>query len=278
MRLTLVVHPDRAGAADVASQVVAAARKRSLPISVAPGDAERVPGAEIRRSGDPIDADVIIAVGGDGTMLEAVRVGAPSGTPVLGVNAGHVGFLTEIEPARIEAALDAIEGGEYEISERMMLSASVEGGRMIHGLNDAVVEKVVSQHVVKVGLHVGLERMIGYRSDAVVVATPTGSTAYTFSAGGPLVDPSLDALVVTAVAPHTLFSRPIVLRPTATLRLVVEDDRPARLNVDGRAISVLEPGQSVTVTRSDVHARFVRLAPHRHFTAAVRDKFHLHDG
>lgn len=278
MRLTLVVHPDRAGAADVASQVVAAARKRSLPISVAPGDAERVPGAEIRRSGDPIDADVIIAVGGDGTMLEAVRVGAPSGTPVLGVNAGHVGFLTEIEPARIEAALDAIERGEYEISERMMLSASVEGGRMIHGLNDAVVEKVVSQHVVKVGLHVGLERMIGYRSDAVVVATPTGSTAYTFSAGGPLVDPSLDALVVTAVAPHTLFSRPIVLRPTATLRLVVEDDRPARLNVDGRAISVLEPGQSVTVTRSDVHARFVRLAPHRHFTAAVRDKFHLHDG
>jgi NAD+ kinase len=278
MRLALVVHPDREGAAEVAARVVAAARERSLSVSVSAFDADRVPGAEPRRGGDPIDADVIVAVGGDGTMLEAVRVGAPSGTPVLGVNAGHVGFLTEIEAGRIDSALEALEAGEYEISERMMLSASVEGGGVVHGLNDAVVEKVVSQHVVKVGLHVGAERMIGYRSDAVVIATPTGSTAYTFSAGGPLVDPSLDALVVTAVAPHTLFSRPIVLRPTATLRLVVEDDRPARLNVDGRAIAVLEPGQTVTVTRSDVHARFVRLAPHRHFTAAVRDKFHLHDG
>ncbi|MDX1691020.1 MAG: NAD(+)/NADH kinase [Acidimicrobiia bacterium] len=278
MRIALVVHPDRAGAADVASTVAAGAADRDMEVVASEDDAERIPGVLARRPGEPIDADVIVAIGGDGTMLEAVRVGIGEAIPVLGVNAGHVGFLTEIEPVRVDAALDALADGDYTVSERMMLSADVEGGGTVHGLNDAVVEKVVSQHVVKVGLHVGPERMIGYRADAVVVATPTGSTAYTFSAGGPLVDPSLDALVVTAVAPHTLFSRPIVLRPGAVLRLVVEDDRPARLNIDGRAVSVLDPGRSVTVTRSDACARFVRVNPERHFTAAVRDKFHLHDG
>ena len=278
MRLALVVHPDRRGAADVAARVLAAAAERGFIITVSAADAPRLPEAEVRPDGAPIRADAIVAVGGDGTMLEAVRVAAATRTPILGVNAGHVGFLTEIEPGRIDAALDALAKGDYEIADRMMLAASIDDEEPVLGLNDAVLEKVVSQHVVKLGLHVGDERMIGYRADAVVVATPTGSTAYTFSAGGPLVDPTLEALVVTAVAPHTLFSRPIVLRPSAVLRLVVEDDRPARLNVDGRAVGELAPGQSVSIVRADATARFVRLAPHRHFTAAVRDKFHLHDG
>ena len=109
-----------------------------------------------------------------------------------------------------------------------------------------------------------------------MVATPTGSTAYTFSAGGPLVDPALEALVVTAVAPHNLFARPIVLRPDQSLRLTVDDDRPARVNVDGRTLSLLAPGEQVEISRGDRAARFVELWP-RNFAVAVREKFHLHD-
>jgi NAD+ kinase len=108
------------------------------------------------------------------------------------------------------------------------------------------------------------------------VATPTGSTAYNFSAGGPLVDPELEALVVTAVAPHNLFGRPIVFRSSARLRLTVEGERPARLNVDGRHTAELAPGDDVFVVRGTASARFIRLTP-RHFAAAVRERFRLHD-
>jgi len=158
----------------------------------------------------------------------------------------------------------------------MTLAARVPGKPAAVGINDVVVEKAVSQHVVKISVAAGAVHHDSYRADAVVVATPTGSTAYTFSAGGPLVDPALEALVITAVAPHNLFARPIVLRPDQHLRLTVDDDRPARVNVDGRTLTVLSPGEQVEVTRGDRSARFIELWP-RNFAVSVREKFQLHD-
>jgi len=179
--------------------------------------------------------------------------------------------------ARAETVyLDALAAGGWPESHRMTLTARVAGKPPVVGLNDVVVEKAVSQHVVKISVTVGAERLVSYRADAVLVATPTGSTAYTFSAGGPLVDPALEALVITAVAPHNLFARPIVLRPDQHLRLTVDDDRPARVNVDGRTLSMLAPGEQVEVARGERAARFVELWP-RNFAVAVREKFHLHD-
>jgi NAD+ kinase len=203
-------------------------------------------------------------------------VGLAADLPVLGVNAGHLGFLTGVEPNRLDDALDALAAGGWAESQRMTLTAQVAGRAPAVGINDVVVEKAVSQHVVKISVQVGAERLVSYRADAVVVATPTGSTAYTFSAGGPLVDPQLEALVVTAVAPHNLFGRPIVLRPDAHLRLTVDDDRPARVNVDGRTLTMLAPGAEILVARGDHPARFVELWP-RNFVASVREKFQLHD-
>jgi 23S rRNA (cytidine1920-2'-O)/16S rRNA (cytidine1409-2'-O)-methyltransferase len=262
--------------AALAADLVVRARRRGMEVSALPDDARRVPGTNARPAEGRLEADVVVAVGGDGTMLEAVRVAVEADLPVLGVNAGHVGFLTRVEPGRLDAALDVLAVGGWAESRRMTLCALVAGRPHAVGLNDVVVEKAVSQHVVKISVVVGSERLLSYRCDGVVVATPTGSTAYTFSAGGPLVDPELEALVLTAVAPHNLFSRPIVFRPEVALRLTVDDDRPARVNVDGRTLAVLAPGEQVEVRRGERTARFVEPWP-RHFAVSVRERFHLHD-
>jgi NAD+ kinase len=276
VRLALVVHPSREVAAEVAGRVVAEAARLGITVTAAPHDCDRIPGCTARSEDGPDDADVVIAVGGDGTVLQAVRLALAADVPVLGVNAGTVGFLTQAEPDRLPEVIGALASGDYSESRRMTLEARLPGLDPVPGLNDVVVEKLISQHVVKVALSVGSERLVEYRADAVIVATPTGSTAYTFSAGGPLVDPELDALVVSSVAPHTLFSRPIVFRPGVRLVLEVVDDRPARVNVDGRPVGELSPGDRVEVARGTTEARFITLTP-RNFATSVRHKFHLHD-
>ena len=276
MKLALILHPDRDSAAALAARLAAGAARRGIQVTAEPADAARVPGTAARAPGEPLDADVVVAIGGDGTVLQAVRVALAADLPVLGVNAGHLGFLTRVEPGLLEQALDALAAGGWRESQRMTLTAGVAGKPPVVGINDVVVEKAVSQHVVKISVAVGTERLVSYRADAVVVATPTGSTAYTFSAGGPLVDPALEALVITAVAPHNLFGRPIVLRPDQHLRLTVDDDRPARVNVDGRTLCLLAPGEHVEVARGERAARFVEFWP-RNFAVALREKFHLHD-
>ncbi|NQV07463.1 NAD(+)/NADH kinase [bacterium] len=277
MKFALVLHPLRGRAEDLAERFTSEAIARGMAVSAEPADAYRVSGTEVRAEGSAGDADIVVAVGGDGTVLQAVRRSLEPGIPILGVNAGQVGFLTEVEPPFISDALDAIESGNYTIAERTTIEAQIGDTLSATGLNDVVIEKAVSQHVLRVSAHVGDDLLTRYRADAVVVATPTGSTAYTYSAGGPLLDPDLDAMVVTTVAPHTLFSRPIVFRPDVRLTLKVEGDRSARVNVDGRWLADLDPGDEVSIVRGTSMARFIRFQP-RNFVRSVRDKFHLHDG
>ncbi len=275
MRIALVLHPSRIAATDLAGAVTVAALDLGFEVTVDEADADRVPGA-IPRPADTLMADVVLAVGGDGTVLEAARRAVAANLSVIGVNAGNVGFLAEIEPEEIEAGLRALGGGDYSVTERMTLTATTSEGVTLGALNDVVVEKDVSQNIIRVEVTVDDENLVEYRADGVIVATPTGSTAYSFSAGGPLIDPELEALTLTAVAPHTLFGRPIVLGPRSRLQLSVKGDRAARLNGDGRDYGLLEPGQSVAVTAGTDVVRLIRLAP-RHFAAAIKRKFHLHD-
>lgn len=274
MRLALVLHPSRAVATDLASRVAATAIEHGFEVSVDANDAGRVPGT-IARDGEDLAADVVVAVGGDGTVLEAARRALGSGLPVIGVNAGNVGFLAEIQPDQIASALEALGAGEYTITERMTIRGTTADATF-DALNDVVVEKEESQNIVRIKVVADGEQLVEYRSDGVIVATPTGSTAYSFSAGGPLVDPELDSLTVTAVAPHTLFSRPLVFGPTTRLRLELAGERAARLNGDGRGYGVLQPGDSVEIERGPDVIRLIRLHP-EHFAAAVKRKFHLHD-
>ncbi len=275
MRIALVLHPSRTVAADLAAAVAGAAAALGIEVSVDAVDAERVPGS-IPREGDDLEADVVVAVGGDGTVLEAARRALGTGLPVVGVHAGNVGFLAEVQPDEVTPALAALQRGDYSITERMTLEAETSEGTLLQALNDVVVEKDASQHIIRVGVSADDEQLVEYRADGVIVATPTGSTAYTFSAGGPLLDPDLEALAVTAVAPHTLFGRPIVFSPQTVLHLQLAGERPARLNGDGRDYGLMQPGESVTVTAGSEVVRLVRLEP-QHFAAAVKRKFHLHD-
>jgi len=275
MTIALVLHPTRTEAAEIATRALKAADRHGIGLTVDPTDDGRVPGATVVEAGAD-GADLILAIGGDGTVLEAVRRGIEADVPILGVNVGRIGFLTEVEPERVDEAIDAFAAGNYHVSSRMTLSATAPDGSADVGLNDAVLEKVVSQHVIDLAVAVGEERLAEYRADGVVVATPTGSTAYTFSAGGPLVHPELEALIVTAIAPHTLFGRPLVLSPEAELLLRVIGDRPGRVNVDGRELGIVEPGEHVIVRRHTTSARLVHLTS-RSFTATVRQKFRLDD-
>lgn len=275
MRIALVLHPTRSVAAALAVAVARSALSLGLEVTVDDSDAARVPDAT-PRTDDGLDADAVVAVGGDGTVLEAAHRAIPTGLPVVGVNAGNVGFLAEIQPDSIESGLRSLIEGNYSITERMTLAASTSTGVQLSALNDVVVEKDISQNIIRVGVSVDDEQLVEYRADGVVVATPTGSTAYTFSAGGPLIDPELDAIVITAVAPHTLFGRPIVFGPSTRLRLAVAGERPARLNGDGRDYALLDPGESVSISAGTDVVRLIRLSP-QHFAADVKRKFHLHD-
>ena len=235
--------------------------------------------AHIERSGgsvaaDPSDKpDMVVAVGGDGTMLAAVRRAVGWDVPVLGFNLGTLGFLAGAEPSDMAAVADRLMAGEYEIEERTTVSASVGDATGV-GVNDVVVEKIDSTRLVALDVAIDGEPFASYRADGLLVATPTGSTAYSFSAGGPLVDPRVDALVMTPIASHSLFDRPLALPSTSTIRVTVIRDRLVKVNVDKYELGELGEGESAEIGRGDRPARFVTLAPHP-FPGVVRDKFGL---
>ena len=275
MKLALVLHPVRTASAEIGSTLAGMAADRGMTVVASPHDAGRMRGVGEWTEG-AAPADLVVAIGGDGTVLEASALAREWDLPLVGINAGNVGFLTEVDPSRINTALDVLAAGTYEISPRMTIAVALPGGKVVSGLNDVVVEKAVSRQVVGIAVIVAGEELVEYRTDAVIVATATGSTAYTFSAGGPLVDPELEALILTAVAPHNLFGRPIVFSPTVELEVVITSDRAARVNVDGRHRADLAPGDRIRVRRGDRPVRLIRLDP-ANFARTVKKKFHLHD-
>lgn len=164
--------------------------------------------------------------------------------------------------------------GLYRVEHRLTVSAELDSGATAVGLNDVVVEKIESQRLVVLTVEVDGESFLTHRADGMVVATSTGSTAYAFSAGGPLVDPQIDALLFTPVAPHSLFNRTLVLPPDVTLRAAVADDRPVRVSVDGREIGTLDEGGVVVIRRGPRPLKYVRFGDEG-FPARVTRKFDL---
>jgi NAD+ kinase len=224
--------------------------------------------------------DVAVSLGGDGTMLRTVDLVAGDGVPIIGVNVGQMGYLTDIEPAGTRAALERFLAGERHIEERMLLQVTVE--RSGHPteehlvFNEAVLEKTPMGHTVRLAVDVDGQFFTTYAADGLIVATPTGSTAYSFSARGPIVAPTHRALVLTPVSPHMLFDRSLVLDPAARLRLVVQGHRAATLSVDGRNLGELDEGDHITCTAAERSARLVTFGP-RAFLSILKAKFGLED-
>lgn len=272
MRIALVPHKDRERTLSLCRRLAAEIRSRGAEVLSSPKNASAL-GVEPTGFGAGSGLDLVIAVGGDGTVLKAVRISRESRAPIFGVNDGRLGFLAEGTPGGLPHILDRLVSGEWYTSERMLLSASVNGGPPTVGLNDVVIEKVENQRIIRLALSLEGDLFTTYRGDGVVVATPTGSTAYNLSAGGPLVDPALDLLLVTPVAPHSLFSRSMVFPPGLPLRFEVMEDLSVGVGVDGVEIATVPPGGRVTV-ESAGHVAFASLSD-RSFPAAVKHKFSL---
>ena len=225
--------------------------------------------------------DLAVAVGGDGTILRTVHLVTEAGVPVLGVNVGQLGYLSEVEPTDARAAVEKVLAGQHGIEERMMVSVRVEAGGDVgptvgFALNEAVLEKTPMGHTARIGVSLDGDFWTSYAADGLIVASPTGSTAYSFSARGPIIDPDLRALVLTPVSPHMLFDRSMVLSPSIEVRLEVLGHRPATLSVDGRNFGDLHEGDAVICTAAPQSAQLVTFGP-RDFHRILKKKFGLSD-
>ncbi len=214
-------------------------------------------------------ADYIITLGGDGSILRAAHLAAPHGIPLLGVNLGRVGFLTESTPETWRATLSRVMAGRYWIEERMMLHVVARRqGEVLaqaEALNDVVTGRGARAQVVHLHVHVDGGRLATYVADGLIVATPTGSTAYALAAGGPILPPQLRNILLVPVAPHLSMERPLVLDEGVTVHLTVAGQRPAVLTVDGAIEAELQAGDEVVVAAGKHPTRFARVQERTYF-------------
>ncbi len=203
---------------------------------------------------------LVISLGGDGTFLKASRLAHRAGARILGVNLGRVGFLLRVEPQDLIAEIRSALSNEI-CEHRLALEISIDGQTETEfALNEVVVERDLPGHMVKVETTVDTEEYLSYVADGLMVSTPTGSTAYNFSAGGPVVDPNLDLMVLTPIAPHFTIGRSVVMPGHRTIRIVAVD-RPAVIVTDGVLVGKLEMGQGITVTKSPLPVKVLGTEP-----------------
>jgi NAD+ kinase len=241
--------------ADVASNVAFA----GLPV-------ERRPEIDLAKG-----TDLLVAIGGDGTMLHAARLASPEGVPVLGVNRGRLGFLADIGPADVRDRLDEILAGRYVQDRRAMLQATLSvrdaPGRSGHALNDVVLQKWRTGRMLDFETWIDGRYVNTHGGDGLVVATATGSTAYALSCGGPILYPELDAVVLAPICPHTLSDRPIVVRSTSTIevRLVERSDTQAQVTCDGVSLGEIKPGETLVVAPAAGSVTLLHPADHDYY-------------
>lgn len=276
----IVPHLIRTRAHGVAKELIAELERRGVRVRVPTSDAIKT-GLDRWACADEAFADdltMAFSLGGDGTMLRTVDLVNDRGVPVLGVNVGHLGYLTAMQPEDVFGSLDRLLRGDYDLESRMMLAIEVRAAgqlaRRYVALNDAVLEKSSAGNTVRLGVSFNEEPFTDYTADGLIIATPTGSTAYAFSSRGPIVSPLMRALVVVPVSPHMLFDRSLVLHGSETVEAQVLDGRAATLFVDGRDCGLLSEG-SIVVCRAGMHdARLVTLN-RRDFHAILKAKFGL---
>jgi NAD+ kinase len=281
--IALVVHQDRPEATAVALETITWLMSIGHEVILPSVEADRLgrPDLGIEDAELGSRASVAVSLGGDGTMLRTVALVARNDVPVIGVNFGQLGYLTDVEPDGVRTALEQFLAGDYTLEERMMLEVRIAGATRVDSsavlaLNEAVVEKTASGNTVRLDVELDGAFFTPYAADGLIVATPTGSTAYAFSARGPIVEPTHRALLLTPVSPHMLFDRTLVLDDDSTIRLTVSDHRPAALVIDGRSLGDLLPGDTVTCRASETVARLVMFGP-RDFHAILKAKFGLAD-
>jgi NAD+ kinase len=265
-------------------------RERRHVAFMAPEDADALGLTHLRSEMPPTSAALVVSLGGDGTMLRAVQMLDGQPMPIIGVNVGLLGYLSEVEPQGMTAAFERFlagpehDRGDWQLEERMMVDIAIVrlGAQQVGGtdtwraLNEGVLEKHEAGHTVRLAVSIDGAVFTSYAADGLIVATPTGSTAYSFSARGPVVSPRHRALLLTPVSPHMLFDRSLVLDPEELVEVEVIGHRPVAMSVDGQRVASLAEGGTVRFSASASTAQFVRFG-RRRFHQILKTKFGLAD-
>ncbi|WP_306323963.1 MULTISPECIES: NAD kinase [unclassified Streptomyces] len=283
----LLAHTGRPAAVRSAELVVQGLLRSGLGVRVLETEAQDLPvpdAVELVKESEATPScldgcELLIVLGGDGTLLRGAEFARASGVPMLGVNLGRVGFLAEAERDDLDKVVDRVVTKEYEVEERMTIDVAVHrNGDVVHrdwALNEAAVQKIEPERMLEVVLEIDGRPVTGFGCDGIVCATPTGSTAYAFSAGGPVVWPEVEALLMVPISAHALFAKPLITSPDSVLAVEVQQHTPhGVLWCDGRRTVELPPGARIEVRRGEVPVRLARLH-HAVFTDRLVAKFAL---
>jgi len=267
----IVLHPQR-DSAEAVDAILGWAEQRSIGVLGIVSEISRLRCAAVGVTPEELGrrSDLIVSLGGDGTMLRAMRLADQQRAPVLGVNLGKLGFLAEIDVPDLPDALTAVDAKDYSLEPRLAVD-TVLGGKTVTAFNDIVAVRVPGNGSAAISIRIDEESFIRYLADAVVVATPTGSTAYSFSAGGPIMNPQIEALLVTPVAPHSAYNRGLVLSVDDTLALdILPESGELAVEVDGQVAGRLVGGDCIELTPRPGAARVIRLGRMTFYQRAKR--------
>ena len=221
--------------------------------------------------------DIVVSMGGDGTLLAAARQVGPAGIPVLGINLGSLGFLTQLTPSQLIPSLDAIVRGEYQTEYRMLLKAELSNGATIdspYALNDVVIDNGPISRLIDINMTVNGEEVVSYRADGLVIATPTGSTAYSLAVGGPILHPGMEAIIASPISSFSLSTRPMVLSSRESLEISIHSDHgQAGLTLDGQIMVTLKNNDRVKIRRAGFDVKLVTF-PENSFYTVLKNKLH----
>ena len=279
MRFGLIANMKREGARDAIVTLITWAREsgNQLVLSQELADIaeESLPCATRKQIAH--DVDILVSMGGDGTFLAAAREIGTVGTPLLGINLGSLGFLTQLRPKQLTYALDAIVAGKYDIEERMLLETRIEGKPRLgnpYALNDVVVDNGPVARIIDINLCVNGEDLVTYKADGLILSTPTGSTAYSLAAGGPIVQPKMEAIIATPISSFSLSTRPIIFSANDVLELKIHSEHGvAGLTLDGQVMAPLIDTDKVIVTKAPFLLKII-VFPENTFYKVLKRKLH----
>lgn len=282
-RIGIAVHRFRPDALEVAREVAAWASSHQMVTIVDEADSAAINSPHVQ-PGRLADVDLLVSIGGDGTMLRAIRSLEGATVPVLGVNLGLLGYLAAVEQEQLLPSLEAwrtgVEGTQFFYDDRMLLEVAMwsNNARLANhlALNEVVIEKKDAGHTVRLAVDIDKVPFTTYAADGLILSTPTGSTAYSMSARGPILSPRLRAMLLTPVSPHMLFDRSMVLDAPEVVRIEVIGHRHVNVATDGDLVHTLKPGDVVEVRAANEVARFVRFEEQR-FHQILKTKFGLSD-
>lgn len=253
MRIHFLVNPNRLDAVQAAGEAIRFVRHRGARVATEREGAE-ILGIEGLPKDELGQADLMITFGGDGTLIRAADYCSAHNTPILGVYFGRFGFVTQCQPNEVGASLSEFFDGTANFENRMMLQVELERGGIVvatlHVLNEVTLQRATTARMLSFEVEVDDHFLTAYPADGVILCTPTGSTAYNLSAGGPLIDPRMECVTLTALAPHTLSARPLVLRPDSVVHLRVQSDGDAMLSADSHTRLHILSGDNIRISRS----------------------------